>query len=50
METLAVVDASQALIVFHVGELLCGVRITHVQEITQNCEMTPVHHAPECVM
>ena len=49
METLAVVDASQALIVFHVGELLCCARITHVQEITQNCEMTPVHHAPECV-
>ena len=49
METQAVANASEALIVFHVGELLCGVSITHVQEITQNVEITPVHHAPEYV-
>lgn len=49
METLAVANTGQALIVFRVDEILCGVSITQVQEITQNVEITPVHHAPECV-
>lgn len=49
METLAVANTGQELIVFRVGEILCGVSITHVQEITQNFEITPVHHAPDCV-
>lgn len=35
--------------VFHVGEYVCGLRISSIQEINKNLVLTPVHEAPDCV-
>jgi purine-binding chemotaxis protein CheW len=39
----------QEWIVLEVGNILCGVAITQIQEINKQIEMTPVHHAPTYV-
>ena len=49
MEVAGVENAVQELMTFDVGSILCGVWITQVQEINQNWEITPVHHAPDYV-
>lgn len=37
------------LIIFQVGDLLCGAEIRQVQEINKHLDITPVHHAPSYV-
>lgn len=49
MEATAVANASHELIIFDVGDILCAVSITQVQEINQNLGITSVHHAPAYV-
>lgn len=39
----------QEWIVLEVGNLLCGVALTQIQEINKQIEMTPVHQAPAYV-
>src|SRR6266446_4100616 len=39
----------QEWIVLEVGNVLCGVAITQIQEINQQIEMTPAHQAPAYV-
>jgi purine-binding chemotaxis protein CheW len=39
----------QEWIVLEVGNVLCGVAITQIQEINKQIEMTPVHQAPAYV-
>lgn len=39
----------QELVIFQVGNVLCGVDITQIQEINKHLEITPVHHAPAYV-
>jgi purine-binding chemotaxis protein CheW len=40
---------TQELIVFQVGDILCGTEILHIQEINKQLDITPVHHAPSYV-
>ena len=45
-DTKSVVDVSTAqLVLFSVGNLMCGLDIRSVQEISSDTEITPVHHA-----
>ena len=37
------------LIIFQVGDILCGAEILQVQEINKHLDITPVHHAPPYV-
>ncbi len=39
----------QEVVIFQVGNVLCGVDITQIQEINKHLEITPVHHAPSYV-
>jgi purine-binding chemotaxis protein CheW len=49
MVTMLTNKAVYELIVFQVGDLLCGVEIRHVQEINKHLEITTVYHAPSYV-
>lgn len=40
---------NQELAVFRVGDMLCGIDISTVQEINKHLEMTTVYHAPRYV-
>jgi purine-binding chemotaxis protein CheW len=46
---LANVSADQTFITFYLGDLLLGIDIREVQEITRNLEMTAVPHGPAAV-
>lgn len=52
MTTAAVQDLSQTFLVstFYVGDALCGVDTTVVQEVIQIGDVTTVHHAPDCIL
>ena len=37
------------LVVFRIGELLCGINIAAVQEVNKHLDFTPVHQAPDTI-
>lgn len=48
--TATVTDTSMhELVILEVGEVLCGVDLTQIQEICKLLDITPVHHAPAYV-